>query len=69
MASQRVEWFLAAKKALRAHPDWTDEQVADHCGIPRAVIDEVVWPARREIDGDGIDPATRHARGMTDGPR
>jgi hypothetical protein len=61
MASSRVEWFLAAKKALRVHRDWTDEQVADYCGIPRGVMDEVIAPARREIEQDGIDPATRPA--------
>ena len=65
MASTRVEWFLAAKKALRAHPDWTDAQVCNHTGIPPAIADEIVRPARQEIEGDGIDPATRHARGMT----
>lgn len=62
MASTRVEWFLAAKKALRVHPGYTDEQVADHCGIPHAVIDEVVAPARREVEQDGLDVVTRHAR-------
>lgn len=65
MASQRVEWFLAAKKVLRAHPDWTDEQVANYCGIPLAVTDEVIAPARREIENDQIDPASRHANRMT----
>jgi hypothetical protein len=62
MASTRVEWFLAAKKALRAHPDWSDEQVADYCGIPRAVIDEIIFPARKEIEQDQVDPASRQAR-------
>ena len=61
MASTRVEWFLAAKKALRTHPDWTDEQVAGHCGIPLAVADEVLGPARREFEQDKVDPAARHA--------
>jgi hypothetical protein len=56
MASQKVEWFLAAKKAMRLHPDYDNEQIADHCGIPKAAIDETVAPARREIDADGIDP-------------
>jgi hypothetical protein len=62
MASTRVEWFLAAKKALRAHRDWTDEQVANHCGIPRAVTDEIIRPARQEIEQDEVDPASRQAR-------
>ena len=59
MASQRVEWFLAAKKCLRAHRDWSDEQVANYCGIPLAVADEVIAPARKEVTQDQGDPATR----------
>ena len=62
MASQRVEWFLAAKKALRVHPDWTDEQVANYCGIPLAVAEEVIAPARQETEQDSLDPAARHSR-------
>lgn len=62
MASTRVEWFLAAKKALRAHPDWSDEQVANYCGIPLAVVDEIIRPARQEIEQDQVDPASRQAR-------
>jgi hypothetical protein len=67
MASTRVEWFLGAKKALRAHRDWTNEQVANYCGIPLAEAGEVgiIATARREIDSDGIDPATQHANRMT----
>jgi DNA-directed RNA polymerase specialized sigma24 family protein len=60
-----VEWFLAAKKALRAHRDWSDEQVASHCGIPLAVADEIIRPARQEIEQDQVDPASRHAARMT----
>lgn len=62
MASTRVEWFLAAKKALRAHPDWSDEQVCNHAGIPLAIADEIVRPARQEIEQDQVDPASRQAR-------
>jgi hypothetical protein len=65
MASTRVEWFLASKKALRAHPDWTDEQVANHCGIPLVVADEVIAPARKEVEQDQGDPASRQARRLT----
>jgi DNA-directed RNA polymerase specialized sigma24 family protein len=52
MASTRVEWFLRAKQALRNHRDWTNEQVADHCGIPRAEIDTAIRPARAEVEQD-----------------
>lgn len=67
MASTRVEWFLLAKRTLRAHRDWSDEQVAEHCGIPKAEIDGVVRPARREVESDGSDEATRHADRMSGG--
>jgi hypothetical protein len=52
MGSTRVDWFLAAKKALRAHRDWTNEQVANYCGIPRGEIDTVIRPARQEVEQD-----------------
>jgi hypothetical protein len=66
MASTRVEWFLAAKKALRAHRDWSDAVLANYCGIPLSEIDAVISPARREVEQDGTDQATRHADRMTD---
>lgn len=56
-----------AKRTLRAHRGWSNEQVADHCGIPHAEIDGVVRPARQEVEADGIDPATSHANRMSDG--
>jgi hypothetical protein len=52
MASTRVEWFLAAKKILRVHRDWSDEQVANYCGIPLVMADEVIAPARQEVEQD-----------------
>lgn len=64
MPSTRVEWFLLAKRTLRAHPGWSNEEVADHCGIPHAEIDGVVRPARQEVEADGIDPATTHTHRM-----
>lgn len=65
MPSTRVEWFLLSKRTLRAHPGWSNEEVADHCGIPHAEIDGVVVPARREVEADGIDPATQHSNRMS----
>lgn len=52
MASTRVEWFLAAKRTIRNHRDWTDEQVGEHCGIPAAEFDSVIRPARVEVEQD-----------------
>jgi hypothetical protein len=52
MPYTRTDMFLAAKRVLRVHPGWTDEQVAEHTGIPAVLIDETIGPARREVDQD-----------------
>ena len=52
MSSTRVEWFLAAKRTLRLHRDWTDQQVGEHCGIPASEFDSVIRPARAEVEQD-----------------
>lgn len=52
MASTRVEWFLAAKRTIRVHRDWTDGQVGEHCGIPVPEYDSVIRPARVEVEQD-----------------
>lgn len=44
--------FLAAKRALRVHRDWTDEQLAEFLGIHALLIPDVITPARREIEQD-----------------
>ena len=41
--------YLAAKRYLRQHPDATDEQVAEACGIHRVDIAATVEPARRDV--------------------
>lgn len=56
MASTRVESFLRAKQCLRTHRDWSDEQVAEFCGIPLAMIDLVIFPARKEVEQEGEVP-------------
>jgi hypothetical protein len=53
MPYTRTDMFLAAKRVLRVHPDWTDEQVADNLAIPKLIIPETVAVARREIEQDG----------------
>ena len=53
MPYTRADMFLAAKRALRVHRAWTDEQVADYCGIPHMLIPDVIAPARREVEQDG----------------
>jgi hypothetical protein len=52
MASTRVEWFLAAKRTIRLHRDWSDQQVGEHCGIPAAEYSSVIRPARTEVEQD-----------------
>lgn len=44
--------FLNAKKFIRLHPEWSDERVADTIGCPHILIDDIIAPARREIDAD-----------------
>jgi hypothetical protein len=41
-----------AKRTLRLHRDWTDEQVANYCGIPLVLIGDVIRPARQEVEQD-----------------
>ena len=52
MPYTRTDMFLAAKRALRVHRDWTDEQLAEHIGISKVLIPDVIAPARREIEQD-----------------
>ena len=56
MPYTRTDMFLAAKKWLRVHRDWSDEQLAEHIGISKVLIPEVIVPARREIDQDEGPP-------------
>jgi hypothetical protein len=53
MPRTRTDDFLAAKRLLRVHPDWTDEQVAEALGIPGVLIADTVAVARREIETAG----------------
>jgi len=53
MPSDRVSLFLAAKRVLRAHGDWTDEQVAEHIGLHPLLIPDVLPAARTEVEQDG----------------
>jgi hypothetical protein len=52
MPSTRTDLFLAAKRVLRVHRDWTDEQVAKRTGCPALLIPEVIAPARTEVEQD-----------------
>lgn len=52
MPFTRTDMFLAAKRVIRIHRDWTDEQVAEQAGIPALVVPDVIPAARREIEQD-----------------
>lgn len=41
--------YMAAKRVIRAHPDWTDAQVAEAAGIHPLMVAETVAPARRDV--------------------
>jgi len=47
----RAEQFLAAKQALRAHPDWDDEKVAEEIDVKPADIPGLatIRAARRDL--------------------
>ena len=49
-------WFTQAKQALRNHPDWTDEQVAEAIGLPKMQIPAVLPEARKDLKADSNDP-------------
>ena len=48
----RAGQFLAAKRLLRAHPDWTDEQVAADMGLHPLEVPDVIPVARRDLAAD-----------------
>jgi hypothetical protein len=52
MPSTRTDLFLAAKRALRAHRGWSNEEVAEFIGCHRLLIDDCIVPARREVEQD-----------------
>jgi hypothetical protein len=57
-SGQKAEVFLAAQKALRAHPDWTDEEVADHLNVKLIAMGSTIHEARRELEQDSTAAGT-----------
>lgn len=48
--------YTAAKRLIRAHPDWSDEQVAQAAGIHPLEITETVAVARHDVAVvDGVE--------------
>lgn len=57
MPGQKYEIFTAAKRTLRIHPDWTDEQVAEHIGA-KPLEYEIVREARKDHEADQATSGT-----------
>jgi len=47
----KYEMFQRAKSALRTHPDFTDEQVAEFIGAKLAEM-EIIREARKDVTAD-----------------
>jgi hypothetical protein len=52
-----AQQYLAALRYLRQHPDASDDQVADACGIHRFERQDTITPARRTLAGEAGDSA------------
>lgn len=57
MPGSRYRDFQAARQALRAHPGWSDAEVAEAAGIHALDIAGTVAVARRELVNVGELPA------------
>lgn len=63
---ERSDFFLRAKKAIRQHPDYSDEQIAEAAAIPAAIAPEIVREARKDVGAGGNPPppgSVRHPPG------
>lgn len=47
----KYEIFQRAKQAIRGHPDWDDEQIAEFIGAKLAEL-EIVREARKDVQAD-----------------
>lgn len=50
--SRRTELFLAAKRTIRAHPDWDDQQIADAIGSRLIECADLLREARKDVAAD-----------------
>lgn len=46
--SRRTDLFALLKRTMRAHPEWTDEQVAEYADV-RAPEMDILREARRDV--------------------
>ena len=51
MAGMKYQMFTLAKQAIRSHPDWDDDKIAEFIGAKPAEM-ELVRTARRDVRAD-----------------
>lgn len=59
----RADQFLAAKQQFRAHPGWTDEQVAEAIGVPERDTPGMATIAQARKDAGAGEHGTPHLPG------
>jgi hypothetical protein len=53
--SRKTELFLAAKRVLRAHPGFTDQEIADNIGARLVEAEEIIREARKDDSADRME--------------
>jgi hypothetical protein len=53
--------FLASRRLIRQHPDWSDHQIAEAAGIHPMLVAETVAVARRDVEADTVTTASEAA--------
>lgn len=56
VVSRKTELFLAAKRAIRTHPDYDDQQIADYIGARLIEAQEIITEARKDCAADVNTP-------------
>jgi hypothetical protein len=49
MPLTKYELFLSIKQAIRVHPDWSDEQLAEHLDL-RQLEKDMIKTARKDLE-------------------
>lgn len=55
IVSRKTELFLRAKQVLRAHPGFTDQELADHIGARLVEAEEIIREARKDVAADTME--------------
>lgn len=56
LLSRKTELFLAAKRTIRAHPEYDDQAIADNIGARLIEAQEIITEARKDVAADTITP-------------